>query len=120
MTRESDSFIEFVRDQLQAVGAIECRRMFSGYGLYLRTTFFGIVHDGRLYFKTDDATRRVYRERGMQPFQPSAKQTLVSYYEVPPDVLEDRETLAEWARRAAAAQSSTTRRASKRKRGKRK
>lgn len=119
MSRENDSFLEFVRDQLQALGGVEGRRMFSGYGLYLRDAFFGIVHDGRLYFKTDDASRDAYRERGMGPFQPNAKQTLASYYEVPPEVLEDGETLTEWARRAAAARSGAKRRTPKRKRAKR-
>lgn len=41
--------------------------------------------------------------RGMGPFRPNARQTLTSYYEVPPDILEDGELLAEWARTALAA-----------------
>ena len=31
--------------------------MFGGYGLYAGEVFFGIVANGRLYFKTDDETR---------------------------------------------------------------
>jgi DNA transformation protein len=37
----------------------------------------------------------------MEPFSPSAKQTLKNYYEVPAEILEDEEQLAEWARKAA-------------------
>jgi DNA transformation protein and related proteins len=33
----------------------------------------------------------------MKPFRPNPKQTLKTYYEVPADILEDRELLARWA-----------------------
>jgi DNA transformation protein len=54
-----------------------------------------------VYFKTDASTADAYTERGMEPFSPSAKQTLKNYYEVPAEILEDEEQLAEWARKAA-------------------
>jgi hypothetical protein len=45
----------------------------------------------------------------MGPFRPSERQTLNSYYEVPPEVLADPEALLSWAGEAMrAAQSSTT------------
>ena len=65
--------------------------MFGGYGLYCGRVFFGIVHKGRLYFKTNATTAPRYRKREMKPFRPNAKQTLNTYYEVPVDVLEDAE-----------------------------
>lgn len=74
--------------------------MFGGHGLYARDVFFGIVHQGRLYFKTDDASRPDYEECGMEPFQPNDRQTLTRYYEVPADVLENDEQLVAWARAA--------------------
>jgi DNA transformation protein len=33
----------------------------------------------------------------MGPFRPNERQTLKSYYEVPPEVLEDPEALRSWA-----------------------
>ncbi len=74
--------------------------MFGGQGLYHGEIFFGIIHDGRLYFKTDGESRKEYVERGMEPFRPSEKQTLTSYYEVPVEILEDDEALTLWALRA--------------------
>lgn len=74
--------------------------MFGGYGLHRGDVFFGIIHRGRLYFKTDAQTRSPYLEAGMKPFRPNAKQTLKSYYEVPVDVIEDTDQLAAWARKA--------------------
>lgn len=100
--RKEDSFRDFVLDQLRSLEGVACRSMFGGFGLSLGADFFGIVHDGRLYFKTDEATREKYRSRGMGPFSPSEKQVLTSYYEVPEEIAEDEERLASWAREAAA------------------
>ncbi|MEC4670992.1 MAG: TfoX/Sxy family protein [Nitrospirota bacterium] len=55
MTRQ-DSFKEFVLDQLAAMESVTCRAMFGGFGLYRQGVFFGILHKGRLYFKTNDHT----------------------------------------------------------------
>nr|MBI3614028.1 TfoX/Sxy family protein [Nitrospirota bacterium] len=101
-----DSFKDFVLDQLDGLTAVTCRSMFGGYGLYRDEVFFGIIHKGRLYFKTDEAARQAYRDRGMQPFRPTAKQTLTSYYEVPVDILEDQEQLTAWAERAMRSKGS--------------
>jgi DNA transformation protein and related proteins len=97
-----DSFRDFILDQLAGLDGVRCRSMFGGYGLYQGETFFGILHQDRLYFKTDDSTRPEYQRRGMQPFQPNDRQTLKSYYEVPAEVVENREELAAWARKAIA------------------
>ncbi len=100
--KKEDSYRDFVLDQLHSLGGVSCRSMFGGYGLYLGADFFGILHDGRLYFKTDETTRANYSDRGMGPFAPSEKQVLKSYYEVPEEIVEDQELLASWAREAAA------------------
>src|SRR5512134_3894014 len=99
---KEDSFRDFVLDQLRSLEGLRCRPMFGGYGLYLGADFFGILHEGRLYFKTDESTRATYRKRGMNPFAPNRKQVLTSYYEVPEEIVEDQEELAAWAREAAA------------------
>lgn len=62
----------------------------------------GHVSDRGRYFKTDEATRQAYRDRGMGPFAPGGNQVLKSYYEVPGEIVEDDEQLAEGAREAAA------------------
>jgi DNA transformation protein len=95
-----DSFADFVLDQLQDLTDVECRAMFGGHGLYQDEIFFAILYKSTLYFKTDEQSAALYRRLGMKAFRPNAKQTLKSYYEVPGEVLEDRDELAEWARAA--------------------
>lgn len=95
------SFRDFILDQLKTgVRDVTCRAMFGGHGLYQGKIFFGIIHKGRLYFKTDEASRAEYVQGGMKPFRPNARQTLTTYYEVPVEIIEDGEQLAAWAERA--------------------
>lgn len=105
----ADSFKDFVLDQLGQTSPLMCKAMFGGHGLYQRDTFFGIIHKGRLYLKTNEMTQPAYASRGMQPFRPNGKQTLRHYYEVPVDVLEDAEQLRAWARWAVVPPSAQLR-----------
>jgi DNA transformation protein and related proteins len=100
MATKQDGFKDYVLDQLADLRGVTYRAMFGGYGLYHRETFFGIIHKGRLYFKTDQITAIRYRDRGMKPFKPSAAQTLKNYYEVPIEILEDSDDLTTWASQA--------------------
>ncbi len=101
-----DSFVEFILEQLDGLGRVTARAMFGGHGLYRRGDFFGIVYRDRLYFRTDDDSRQHYVDAGSAPFQPNERQTLKTYYEVPAEVLEDREQLGKWAQRALATHES--------------
>jgi DNA transformation protein len=107
-----DSFKEFVLDQLSALPELRARAMFGAHGLYSGEKFFGILDEGRLFFKTDAQSQADYTARGMGPFTYEMKGRVMTmgYHEVPPDVLENREELLAWANRAiqlAAAQKKT-------------
>ena len=97
----------FVLDQLHELGAVDARRMFGGYGLYHQGTFFAILSNDTLYFKTSESSRQAYIDRGMEPFRPTQKMTLKTYYEVPVEILEDATQLAAWARLALEAQAGS-------------
>jgi DNA transformation protein len=87
--------------------------MFGGRGLYLEARYFGVIFDGKLYFRTDDESRDGYLSRGMsalQPkFRPRGPRTVDRNFEVPADILAEAGLLAdagllkEWALRAARA-----------------
>ncbi len=98
----ADSFKDFVLEQLDRLPAVSCKAMFGGHGLYQESTFFGIIHQGRFYLKTNAMTESAYAARGMQPFRPNGRQLLKHYYEVPVEILEDAEQLEAWASRAIA------------------
>ncbi len=94
---KDDSFKDFVLDQLVDVPDVSVRKMFGAFGLYSEGTFFAIVDEGVLYFKTNKDTRQKYIDAGTDCFHVSDEQTLKNYYEVPADVLENPEVLSEWA-----------------------
>jgi DNA transformation protein len=102
-----DTFRDFVLDQLREIEDLEARAMFGGHGFYSGDRFFAIVFHGRLYLRTDAASRAEFERHGMGPFQPpTRRQTLGTYYEVPLRVLENGSELVAWARRAIAARAS--------------
>jgi DNA transformation protein and related proteins len=97
-----DSFKEFVLDQLSALPDARARAMFGAHGLYCGDTFFGIVDEGRLFFKIDERSQEDYTSRGMEPFtyKSKGKTVTMSFHEVPPDVLENPGEIVLWARKA--------------------
>jgi DNA transformation protein and related proteins len=96
------SFKEFILDQLSSLPEVRAKAMFGAHGLYQAGRFFGILDEGRLYFKVNEQSRTAYAKRGMKPFTYAMKGRVItmSYYEVPPDVLEDAGELVAWAGRA--------------------
>lgn len=112
----SADYLAFVTDQLARSMKVTSRRMFGGIGLYADDLFFGLIDDDVLFLKVDDSNREDYTSRGCAPFQPLARdQTMVSigYFAVPPEVLEDPDDLARWARKSwqvAAAAAASKRR----------
>ena len=57
---KDDALKDSALTQLEGVGPVRARAMFGGYGLYRGNVFFGIIFKGRLYFRTDAATRLDY------------------------------------------------------------
>lgn len=100
----SQEYLDYVLEQLEPLGAVRAKKMFGGIGLYYDgDVFFALIENDVLRFKVDDSNRGDYTALGMGPFKPyKDKSTLMQYYEVPVDVLEEAETLAAWGRKAVA------------------
>jgi TfoX/Sxy family transcriptional regulator of competence genes len=95
----SDSYLAFVLEQLGGVRALVTKRMFGGVGIYSGDVFFAVIDNDTIFFKVDDELAARYREAGMPPFAPMPdKPPMMSYYQVPPDVLEDAEEMVKWAK----------------------
>jgi DNA transformation protein len=107
-----DDFVEHVCDLLAPLGEVRPKSMFGGYGIYVDDVFCAIVAYDTLYFKVDDGNRADYEALGAGPFKPfEGKQMVMSYYEVPAQVVDDRRAIVEWGRKAleAAGRSRTKR-----------
>jgi len=101
----SDEFLDYVIDQFSGWRRVTARKMFGGAGLYFEAVMFGLIADDVVYLKVDDSNRADFIEAGSSAFNPfpeKGKSVVMPYYEIPADVLEDSEILAEWAERALA------------------
>jgi len=58
----SDSFAEFLREQLAPLGRVTMRRMFGKTGVFCDGLMFGMVTDNTLYFRVDDHNRAAFRK----------------------------------------------------------
>lgn len=64
---------------------------------------FGLIADDVAYLKVDDSIRADFVKAGSSPFNPypdKVKTAVMSYYEVPPEVLENPAELSLWAQRS--------------------
>ena len=99
----SEGFKDFIRDQLASFGPVSIRNMFSGAGVYADGVMFAILADDVLYLKADETFARAFAAEGLRPFTYERKDkpsVVMSYWEVPPRLLEEPEELAAWAREA--------------------
>lgn len=100
----SDGLLKYVLEQMSAMTGLTSRRMFGGVGIYADGAMFAVMDDDQIYFRVDNTTRPRYKALGSKPWEPmpGREKPSESYYELPHDILDDRERLVDWARRAAA------------------
>jgi DNA transformation protein and related proteins len=63
----SDSFAEFLREQLAPLGRVTTRRMFGKTGVFCSGLMFGMVTNDVLYFRVDDHNRAVFKAAESAP-----------------------------------------------------
>ena len=77
---------------LTPLGEVSSRKMFGGYGIFESSIMFALVNSqGDLFLKADDTNRSRFEEAG------SGQHGKMPYFQVPPDVMADSDTLQEWA-----------------------
>ncbi len=115
----SPEFCAHLVDLLSRLGPVSVRRMFGGAGLYHGGVMFALVFEDTLYLKVDDRNRPDFEAAGMGAFtyDTDSGQISMSYYEAPPETMEDGELMRSWARKsldaALAAKSARRKRQSK-------
>jgi len=101
MSANSAEFAEYVMAQLAPIKALSCGRFFAGLGLACDSVQFAMLMGNALFFVVDDSTRGKFEAKGMGCFWYTTKKGRINvkkYYEVPAELLEDPETLQQWAR----------------------
>src|SRR3954452_20389971 len=102
----SDSFAEFLREQLAPLGRVTMRRMFGKTGVFCDGLMFGMVTDNMLYLRVDDRNRAAFEEaRSSPPLNYEKKGTTIalSFWRAPERLFDEPDELVTWARLALAA-----------------
>jgi DNA transformation protein len=120
---EAAADLAFAADLFSGVGDVQPRRMFGGAGLYAGGAMFGLVDDGRIYLKTDEALQADLKAAGAiawmytEKLGPKAGVPVeTSYWSLPESALDDPDEACAWARRALAVAEAKKAAAPKRRR----
>lgn len=100
MSKSPTPFVSMCVEVLgEALGRVSARSMFGGWGLYREGRMFGLIADDTLYLKVDDKNRPMFDAEGLGPFvyEGKNKPVSMSYYEVPPEALDDPSAMRPWA-----------------------
>jgi DNA transformation protein len=102
----SDSFAEFLREQLAPLGRVTMRRMFGKTGVFCDGVMFGMVTDNTLYFRVDDHNRAAFKEaESFAPLNYEKKGSIIdlSFWRAPERLFDEPDEFVTWARVALAA-----------------
>ena len=92
-----------LNDLFSDVDGITSKSMFGGYGYYKNGVIFGMIANGKLYFKVNEESKTEYAKYNSQPFiyhGKSGKQVSMGYWELPADIMEDKDELHDWIDKA--------------------
>jgi DNA transformation protein len=92
----SDSFAEFLREQLAPLGRLATRRMFGKTGVFCDGLMFAMVSDDTLYFRVDDDNRAAFGEAAsFSPlsYQKKGETIDLSFWRAPERLFDDPDEL---------------------------
>jgi DNA transformation protein len=102
----SDSFANFLREQLAPLGHVSMRRMFGKTGVFCDGVMLGMVRDNTLYFRVDDDNRSAFKEAEAYPplnYEKSGGVIDLSFWRAPERLFDEPDELLNWAGGALAA-----------------
>jgi DNA transformation protein and related proteins len=102
----SNTFAEFLREQLDPLGRITVRRMFGKTGVFCDGVMFGMVTENTLYFRVDEENRVTFTEAESLPplnYEKKGRTIDLSFWRVPERLFDEPDELVTWAQAALAA-----------------
>lgn len=98
-TQSSSEYVEFLLEMLEPMGALSSGKMFGGYVIRHAAIPFALIFNDEIYFKVDAYNKADYEMAGSEPFRYTKgnKEIEISNWKLPEELLDDPETLIEWA-----------------------
>ena len=102
----SNTYAEFLREQLAPLGRVTMRRMFGKTGVFCDGVMFGMVTENTLYFRVDDKNRATFKEAQSFPplnYAKKGRTIDLAFWRVPERLFDEPDELIAWAQAALAA-----------------
>jgi DNA transformation protein and related proteins len=102
----SQSFAEFLREQLSPLGRVTLRRMFGKTGVFCDGLMLAMVRDDTLYFRVDDHNAATFEEaRSFPPldYEKKGRTIDLAFWRAPERLFDEPDELVAWARAALGA-----------------
>lgn len=101
----SESYVTFIKDQLEGFGSIETKKMFGALSFYKDGFIFGAIMNDQMTLKVDKEIEQEFVDFGMSPH--IMKNMKMSYYNVSPEIIENKTLLFKWAEKSLQAAKRT-------------
>ena len=93
LTQEATKASERLVHTLSVLGNVYSRKMFGGYGIFESGAMFALItSEGKIHFKVDQSNQKRFEDAGAE------KYSKMPYFEIPKNVLKNKQKLHEWAR----------------------
>src|SRR5213596_380804 len=102
----SETYAEFLSEQLAPLGRVTLRRMFGKTGVFCDGVMFGMVTDNMLYLRVDDQNRAFFKEALSFPplsYDKNGCTIDLAFWRAPERLFDEPDELVTWARVALAA-----------------
>jgi DNA transformation protein len=102
----TDSFAEFLSEQLAPMGRVTLRRMFGKTGVFCGGLMFAMVSDDTLYVRVDEQNEAMFAEARSAPplsYEKQGRTIDLAFWRVPDRLLDEPAELVMWTRAALAA-----------------
>jgi len=100
----SESFLEFVKDQLQSLNELEFKKMFGGIGVFQNGKMFGLINSKDIFhLKADENLANDFIKMGGEKMGSKGKSKGgMPYYSIHENLLEDKDLLIDFAKKSIA------------------
>lgn len=98
--KNTEEYIQYITELIEPYGGCEVKKMFGSLGIFKEGVCFGGVMGNVFRLKVNDTNRADFEAYGMKGWQVPGKKMVMSYYEVPIEIMENKEDLLSWIDKA--------------------
>src|SRR6476469_3694789 len=102
----SETYADFLREQLAPLGHLSLRRMFGKTGVFCNGVMFAMVTENTLYFRVDELNRVTFKEAEAFPplnYEKKGDTIDLAFWRVPERLFDEPDEFVAWAQAALAA-----------------